>query len=273
MIMGRYSNVAADPQASPFSSWLARTYQGVQTVQRARDAASPPSAGAWLAHIFAGSQSDTGVPDRAAAAQALGHPLAQQRLINDPNELAAAEKDPVGYTQTPDFKAYMQNAQQTHAAASDPQGILHPGGFIKVPGDPVKVANVALTTNTTLPQALASTETPQYTRDEFIKAMSGVTFDQAKLLFGGQLEHVQTPQEALTKDYLGGVQNTRNQAAATIQRLQAEDQARSKNNQKPQNAAEILKQQGIIDQAALDIARTERAIIRATSPMPEMPQQ
>jgi hypothetical protein len=167
--------------------------------------------------------------------------------MDNPDHLAAAEQDPAGYAQNPDFKQYMQTAVDNHNAAHDPQGIPHPGGFTKVPGNPPRVANVATTTGATLPQALAGTEPHQYTRDEFIKATEGMTMRQAQLMFGPQLAHVQTPQEGVVKTLFGTL--TGDYTAERLKSQQLIEAGKTlTGSEKTKNAAAVLEQQKIEQQ-------------------------
>jgi hypothetical protein len=225
LFSGQATAAAQNPESSPATAAIAGFFAHQDLMRRASALATPPSVMEQVANFFAGRQGDTSLSDRAAAAAALGHPLAQQRFMDNPGELAKAEKDPAGYAQDPDFKQYMQNAAAIHAAAHDPGGIVHPDGSIKLPENPAAVARAAITTGATLPQALAGTAPHQYTEDEFVKTVSKMPVKVAEMLFGAQLAHVATPQETLTHKYFGALEDDLNEAKKKRQALEADPAA------------------------------------------------
>ena len=160
-----------------------------------------PSVLEQAGHLFFGNQSDTDLADRSAAAQAFRDPLVKQYLSTHEDALKAAESDPVNYAKiiqtTPGFVDFMKTAQANHA------NIVNNGNTIngKPVDNPAVVAKNQTVSGVPADTAHAAAEPHAYTRDEYIKAMSGVTTKQAELLFGQQLAHVATPAETLTKDF------------------------------------------------------------------------
>jgi hypothetical protein len=247
LLTGGYANVLANPNASAFSQYLAQSAQDRINAQMNRwqiqNLTTGPSNAEKLVKGLFGTQADwKNIQDRDAAATALGHPLAQQRLLNDPNELAKATQDPVGYSQSPDFTQYMKTAVDNHNAAHDPGGVMHPDGSVKIPENPYKLARVTTTTGATLPEALASTEPHQYTREEFANIVGKMPVKMVEMMFGHQLAHVATPQEDVTKTLFGTYTNDfLAEHAKTNQLMEAGKTLTG--SEKAKNMAAIIEQQ------------------------------
>jgi hypothetical protein len=218
MYAGQYQKVLENPNASAFSQYLAGVNQAARNQQRAQILATGPSLTEKLFHGIFGNQADWEVlKNRDATAKVLSDPLAQQHLINNPDHLAVAEKDPHGYVQSPVFKDVMQKAQDAHAELQTRPGIPRE--------DHPEIVNTKLKVpDATVDQIHAGMKPENYTKEEFRRAMLGAPLQVVQALFGAELSHYVTPQETLTKKYFDKLHNNYNTAAANVARMEAENQ-------------------------------------------------
>jgi hypothetical protein len=201
MITGQIGNVAADPNQSAFSHYLAGAAQNTQTNQRVQNLASGPSSVEKLVLGLFGDQSDwANVKDRDVTAKTLGHPLVQQHMRIDPNALEAAERDPAAFSrivQLPEYVNHMKETQRLHAEAlNDPK--VHPD-------DAAKTAAKARAAGTTASEAHTSVAPQNYSRDEFIRIVGNMPTRTVLALFGPSIAHNADPKVIATKKYLGNL--------------------------------------------------------------------
>jgi hypothetical protein len=290
---GRYAEAIANPQSSPATVALAQAGSAISDaysrfaehqdkLSRVSTVAAPPSNIERFINLFAGNQASTAaIAQRDAVSQALSDPVVQQHMMTHPDALAAAETDPIKYSQTvqdPNFRNYMLAAAQTHAnvlngiSHTDGQGTIGP----KMAESPAAVTRLAVTTGASPAQAHAALEPHQYTRDEFIRANSGISMKAAQMIFGPALAHIPTPQEQLAKDYFGRLQGDYNKSTSELQALIDEDKKRTDQGQKAQNKAAIAAKTKETQQKWNALMGPQAAYVGATGkpyPIPSQPEE
>ncbi len=244
-------------ESSPATSAVAGFVDYLSRHDRVNNLGAAPTAIEKFINLFAGNPASTAaIAQREQAAGALSHPLVQQHLMNNPDHLAAAERDPLGYaqrTQDPEFQKIMQHSVQTHNDIKT-NGVGHTdeyGSFAKVPVDPAGVAKIVTTTGATPAQAHGALEPHQYSRDEFIRVMSGMPMKTVQMLFGAQLGHITTPQESLARTYVSKLYSGYAEAKAAREALEAQGQ-KTKNTAAYKAAQKLENQrmQAIMDAGA-----------------------
>ncbi len=208
LMSGQYTAAQQNPNASPLTQWFAQKQIDAQNQQRALDLTAIRPSAFEIAREFIGGTPDSfsDVLKRYDTAQKLGDPLVQQHLMNNPDHLAEAERDPHTYAAniTPEFRKNIEQAVQTHHDIKT-NGVVHAdeyGTFVKAPVDPAGVAKIVTTTGATPAQAHGALEPHQYSRDEFIRVMSGMPMKTVQMLFGAQLAQHLTPQQQAVNDYM-----------------------------------------------------------------------
>jgi hypothetical protein len=228
-LTGQTEQVLQDPESSPFTRSIAEAQKASQIDTRAREATMEPT---WFDkttnYLFGNTASAAALAERDAAMKVLQHPLVQEHVRRDPNALAAAEKDP-GYfaklVQLPEYVAHMKQMQGLHVeAAKDPK--IHPD-------DVPKVAKTAADINAN-PAAVHALMKPElYSKEEFHKAIHGMPAQAVQMLFGAQLAHVVTPQEALAKQYFNTLHRNYKTAAEKVAEMEAENALAVKERRNP----------------------------------------
>ena len=257
LMAGQFKAAQQNPASSPataalgqFADYLSRS-TGLDAVSRG------PSMKDRLGNFFFGNQASTAaIEQHDAASKALRDPLVQQHLLNNPDELAMAQQDRVGYatkTQTPEFRKKIEQAvAATTAVAAES---ARPDTPVIDPADQPKVVGTMVNTpGVSAAQAHAATNPRRYTRDEFIKTFEGIPTATFALLFGNQLQHVKTPQEKVATQYFDRLQGAHSAANARVNAMIAEDEALRKQGKNP-----IHSQSSWFGKSPLDIAREQQA--------------
>jgi hypothetical protein len=254
ILTGQYGNVLADPDASALAQHLARSAQAdvaaaqvAQTNERAKNLAVGPSPVEKLVRGVFGTQADwESIKNRDAAAKALGHPLVQQHLVNNPDHLTRAENDPYGYVRSPEFSGVLQRTMQADAEVRN-----HP----KVkPEEQQKVAADMVNHNVTADQAAAAMNPRRYTRDEFIKTFENIPTDTFMQLFGAKLQHVPSSQEKAATEYIDRLHGEHLEATKKVNQMLEAD-AKAEAEKKPR----IYGREPLWGQSELAKAQAERA--------------
>lgn len=260
LLTGQFKAAQQNPASSPataalgqFADYLSRS-TGVDAVSRG------PSMKDRLFNLFSGDQASTAtIAQHDAASQVLRDPLVQQHLMNNPDELAMAQKDRLGYAaavQTPEFRKKIEQAVAANTAA---------GANPKVTTDEhPRVVNAAVKTGATADQAHASLSPHKYTEDEFVNTFKGIPTATFALLFGNQLQHVRSPQEKMANELFDRLRGAHATATQKVDAMMAEDAARKEKGLNPIHSqsswtaksplAIAQEQQKIAEKAILDAA-------------------
>jgi hypothetical protein len=202
-----------------------------------------------LTNLFAGNQASTAaIAQHDAASTALRDPLVQQHLMNNPDEIALAEQNRLGYAQqvqTPAFRKVIETAVAANAAA---------GANPKVTTDEhPKVVTAAVNHGVTADQAHAALAPRKYTEDEFVNTFKGIPTATFALLFGQQLAHVQTPQEKVAREIFDKLHGDYATAHNKVLGMEAQDAELIKQGKNP-----IHTQGSWFGKSPYDVARAER---------------
>ena len=245
-----------------------RSIVPVTPEDRAAAVATPPSMTQQTANLIAGNPDLTKqLQDRKAASDIYRNPDMQAYLIKHPDALHAAETDSnfAKIAGTPEFQYFVQAALDNHAKVTT-EGAVHPadenGPAINKPiTDPATAAAVSRTMTehgVNSAQALAANDPGRFTSDEFVRVFSQVPSARVDKLFGPLLSHYITPQEKVTLQYFGKLNDRYNALVADSQRMEAEDAELVKNNKPAKNTQEIKKRQD-------DITKAQDAIDKASA--------
>jgi hypothetical protein len=226
---------------------------------RAAAVAAPPSMTQQTANLIAGNPDLTKqLQDRKAASDVYRDPDMQAYLIKNPDALHAAETDPnfAKIAGIPEFRYFVQAALDNNAKVTT-EGAVHPadenGPAINKPiTDPATAAAVSRTMTehgVNSAQALAANDPGRFTSDEFVRVFSQVPSARVDKLFGPLLSHYITPQEKITLQYVGGLNDRYNALVADSQRMEAEDAELVKNKKPAKNTQEIKERQSDIEKA------------------------
>lgn len=199
----RFAAAERNPESSPFTAYLARINREADAAGRARDAAMGPGLLEQGLNFFFGNKAERQVLDEQnAVSRVLQHPTVQQHMRNDPNALAAAEKDPAGFSQVVQLPEYIKHMEATQKLYADAQN--HPRIH---PSDVSTTAGKARAAGTTVGEAHTSVAPQNYSRDEFINIVGNMPTRTVLALFGPSIAHNADPRTIATKKYLGGLQD------------------------------------------------------------------
>jgi len=140
---------------------------------------------------------------------------------------------------------------------------VHDDGTVKKPPDPGMVDAAAKGTGATFEQANAMMNAHHYTQDEFVNAIRGMPIAVVEKLWN--MQHYLNPQQMASKRYIGGVDQSVENAAQAYQAAQVD---------KNTPAGELEKYKQALEQAKgtqVDIGR--RLTIPGTYIDPNLPQQ
>jgi hypothetical protein len=228
LLTGQYGNVAADPNASAFSHYLAGAAEAKLNQQRVQSLTNGPSAVQKLVTGIFGTQGEwDALKTHDAAAETLSDPKVQQYLMHNPDQLAQAENDRLAYANQVPTPEFQQEMHKSLGALAEVQNNS------KVPPDKHnEVANIMQNTGANSHQANASINPHAYTKEEFRKAFLGAPLNVVQALFP-ELSHIVSPEEALEKDYFGKLHGDYQDAVAELQRMGAVDQEAIANKKLP----------------------------------------
>jgi hypothetical protein len=228
-LTGQTEQVLQDPEASPFTRSIAEAQRASQIDTRARDATMGPT---WFDkttnYLFGNTASAAALAERDAAMKVLNQPLVQEHVRRDPNALAAVEKDPKYFAQLvqlPEYVDHMKRMQGLHVEAlKDP----------KIdPNDAHKVVRTAADVNAN-PAAVNALMRPDiYSKEEFHRAIHGMPVQAVQMLFGKQLEHIVSPQEASARQYFNQIDKNYRTAAQKVAEMEAENALAIKERRNP----------------------------------------
>ena len=240
LLSGQYGEALANPTASG----LTRSWAQANLEARAANLQNQGPGWATRAYNFiAGDPStDAALQARTDAAKFFQDKKMQQHLVNNPDELRMAEDNPVEYAKTaqlPQFQRFIQSSVDTHAAAADPQGILHPDGTRKIPPDPTQPAQLAATTGVPLHQANAVLNHHQYTQDEFVNAMRGVSWKTLGMVLGPAFTQMAEPKNRLMNEFLGGMNTSYQTTLNAVNALQEANKITTDPVEKARNVDQI----------------------------------
>jgi hypothetical protein len=234
LMAGDFAAARDNPASSPVTHELGKFLQNYSTGARAGSLGPIASPMERLINMFAGDKAVTtpAIREQDAISKVLNNPLVQEHVRRDPNALAAAEKDP-GYfaklVQLPEYVDHMKRMQGFHVeAAKDPR--IHPD-------DVPKTAKLAADANATPGQINALLKPELYSKEEFHKAIHGMPAQAVQMLFGAQLAHVVTPQEALARQYFGTVQKNYKTAAEKVAEMEGQNAEAIKAGKNPPHSA------------------------------------
>ena len=187
------ASTAYDPGSNQPMSPTINSATSADTLMRASKLAQGPSphASMW-GGLFGDRDTTAALDEQHQAASVLGRPDAQSYLLQHPEMLAAAEKDPSGFSTRlkPMLDAVSQVAE-THA--------IHqlPGGRTVVVdhGDPAKMAAIAKATGATTSQVSAFHEHQKYSDEDLTHIIANMPSAMVDKLWG--MQHYLTPQQQM----------------------------------------------------------------------------
>lgn len=277
LLGGQFDAARVNPNSSPATAAIGQFADYLTRSNRVGELSKGPSMMDRLTNLFTGNQASTAaIAQHDQASQALRDPLVQQHLMNNPDEIAMAEQNRLGYaaqTQKPEFRKIMESAVAANAAAGANPKVTteeHP-----------KVVSAAITHGVTPDAAHAALAPHKYTRDEFIKATDGMTTNNFRLMFGQQLQHVATPQEKVATELFDRLHGAHADATQKVNDMIAEDAARVKQGKNPIHSqgswfsdsplVTAQKQQKAAEKAILDAASSFTGISQKPFQVPGQP--
>lgn len=249
LLTGQFKSAQQNPESSPATAALGSLADYISRSNRVDAISKGPSMKDRLVNLFGGNQASTAaITQHDAASTALRDPLVQQHLMNNPDEIALAEKNRLGYAQqvqTPAFRKVIETAVAANTAA---------GANPKVTTDEhPKVVTAAVNHGVTADQAHAALAPRKYTEDEFVNTFKGIPTATFALLFGQQLGHVRTPQEKVATEIFDRLHGGLAEADTKVKALEAQDAELIKQGKNP-----VHSQSSWFGKSALDIAKAER---------------
>jgi hypothetical protein len=215
--------ILEDPNTSAFSHYIAGNLLAQHTDQRVQNVSTEPSPIEKLVKGLFGTQDDwKSIQERTGAAQRLKDPLVQKYLRTHEDALQEAEASPRAFAQkalTPEFQEHMKTSLANYANIVN-NGASHTDaqGTINRPADnPASVAKAQTVSGATSAQAHAATEPHKYTRDEFIRIMTGMPIEQASMLFGNELMRMTDPKTQAARQFFGALGADLDKAVSDLQ--------------------------------------------------------
>jgi hypothetical protein len=210
--IGGADNVATlnDKTASPFNQWLANRGAGDAADMQYEPLTSMGGPTDRLKNFF--SRQDPNAPSMdqlAKAATTYSDPRARAIITSDPKWLQAAQSDRVGF-------ANVLQGMLDHADKTTPN--VTPSG--KPINDKFAVQHKADMAEVPLEAAAAAHEPHNYTRDEYVKAIGGLSWNQAMKLY--QMQHYMPPAQLAMKQLSDHLAASAMKSGALYNQLRAE---------------------------------------------------